>query len=110
MNRLVVIGLLALALHAIPVSAVSEELLRAEIMEYVIDPCYLDSAKRNVVDGISPEEMVPFMKLIAAESIEQTMVAVITLVSQLDKFEDRAVFYVLGQNMCIDSARKAARQ
>ena len=84
--------------------------MRSEIMQNVIDPCYLDSAKRNAVEGVSPEDMVPLMKMLAGDAVEQAILSLLPIVAKLDTFEERAMFYVMGQQMCIQSARQAAGQ
>ena len=58
----------------------SEDALRAEIIQNVIGPCYLDSAKRNPTEGLSPEAMVPLMKIMTVNDIEQMSASLLPVV------------------------------
>ena len=56
-------------LRVIPVSGAAD--LRAEIMGHVVDPCYLDMALRNPVEGVSTEKLIELAKMVAAKSVNE---------------------------------------
>ena len=78
---------------------------RAEIMEYVVDPCYLDMALRNPVEGVSPEQLAELAKMVSAKSVNEMVESLQPLVAKLDELEQRRVFYAMGKKVCVDAAR-----
>ena len=79
--------------------------LRAEIMEHVVDPCYLDMALRNPVEGVSPKQLAELTKMVTAKSVNEMVESLHPLVIKLDELEQRRVFYAMGKKICIDAAR-----
>ena len=88
---------------AIPVAQVD---YRGEIMEHVVHPCYLDIARRNTLEGITPEDYAALLLVIAANSVEEMVQQVTTLVAQLETLEERSMVYNMGRMLCIRSARE----
>ena len=84
------------------VATVAEVALRAEIVEHVIDPCYLVGAKRNPMEGVSPKQIADLTKAINAEAVEQAIVGLLPLVSDAPDFETRALFYAFGKQACLE--------
>ena len=87
---------------AIAGGTLSENVLRAEIMEHVIDPCYLEVASRNPVNRVSPEQFVELAKAMNPASIEQAILSLLPLVSDAPDFETRALFYTFGKQACLE--------
>lgn len=77
---------------------------RAEIMEQVVDPCYLDMALRNPVEGVSPEQLAELTKMVSAKAVNTMVEALLPLVVKLDEAEQCRVFYAMGKKVCIDAA------
>ena len=78
---------------------------RAEIMEYVIDPCYLDMALRNPVEGVSPERLAELAKMVAAKSVDEMVEGLLPITAKIDDLEKRGVFYAVAKELCIKAAR-----
>lgn len=78
---------------------------RAEIMEHVIDPCYLDTAKRLAPEGVSPEELMARAKARSMDTIDGLVGTINDLVSTMGTFEERAGVYALGKHLCIESVK-----
>ena len=78
---------------------------RAEIMEHVVDPCYLDMALRNPVEGVTPEKMMELAKMVAADSVNQMVESLLPVAAKIDDLEQRQAFYAVGKELCISAAR-----
>ena len=80
---------------------------RDEIMEHVVHPCYLDIARRNTVEGISPEAYAAILLVMVPDDVNKMVQSVTTLVASLETFEERAVLYNMSRMLCIQSARES---
>ena len=94
---------------SLPVEPVSGSAdYRDEIMEHVVDPCYLEVARLNPVEGVSPEKMVAMVKMARGDDfIDQLVEPVLPMLSHLDNLEQRFVIYTVVRNICIDAARES---
>ena len=112
MNRLMVIMVGAVFILAPLVGQSQEqtEVLRNEIVAYVVNPCYLASALRNPVEGFSAEQTVELVKLMTPQATDDLVAALLPIVQRIDTLEQRVVFYEIGKKMCIDSALAASMQ
>ena len=85
----------------------SEDHLRAEIMEHVIDPCYLEMARRNPVDGVSPEAMAGLLKAMTADAMELIVFGSEIQVAGMPDFETRAMMYAAHKETCLAGMEQA---
>jgi len=86
-------------------SATVEPDYRAEIMEHVVDPCYLDMAHRNPVEGISPNELIEITKLMSGDAIETMIDNLRPIAAKMADLNQRLAFYEIGRRVCINAAR-----
>ena len=71
---------------ALPVaSAASASDYRAEIMQQVVDPCYLDMALRNPIDGVTPEKLAELAKLSVGDAVDEMVTAIQQIVRKADR-------------------------
>ena len=79
---------------------------RAEIMEHVVDPCWLDMAQRNnTVEGLSDEAFAMAAKLANPETVEGMVEGVRPLLSADQTEDERAVIYGFALSVCLTAAR-----
>ena len=78
---------------------------RAEIMEHVVDPCYLDMALRNPIDGVSPEKLAELAKLSVGNAVDDMATAVQQIVVKQTDAGVRRTIYTLMKDACIKAAR-----
>ena len=78
---------------------------RAEIMEHVIDPCYLDTAKQVAPEGVDPEELMARAKARTTDTINDLVGTINDLLSTMGTFEERAGVYALGKHLCIEAVK-----
>ena len=90
----------------VPVIPASDAVdLRAEIMEQVVDPCYLDMAMRNPIEGVSLEQMVELAKMVSGNSVDQMVASLLPVAAKIEDPEKRRTFYKVGKELCINAAR-----
>ena len=77
---------------------------REEIMQYVVDPCYLAMAEGKTVKGVSPAELAALVKSLNKKPIEDTVAAVNRLLRNDPGFETRKRVYDLSLDMCVRGA------
>lgn len=78
---------------------------RAEIMEHVVDPCYLDMALRNPVEGVTPEKMMELAKMVADKSVNEMVENLMPIAAKIHDLEKRQAFYAVAKELCISAAR-----
>lgn len=83
----------------------------AEIVEHVVDACYLDGIRRRDDAELfgSEQEALEIVKLLNAGPIQQMIEAVLPLVAGQDR-ETRMAIYEFGAATCARAARDAAGQ
>ena len=87
--------------------ALASDSLRDEIIEKVIDPCYLDMVLRNRVEGVSDQQMLELLKIMQADETENMIDAVLPIVSKAESFQGRSAIYEIFKQQCIEAARSA---
>lgn len=81
---------------------------RSEIMEHVIVPCLMDSARRqDLVDGLSPEDLVSVALAVNPQMGEDMTDALMPLLSAGLDWSARKGLYDLSRQTCINAARAA---
>ncbi len=79
---------------------------RTEIIAYVVDPCFLDSVKRNRVEGVSDQDMLALLKVMQAGAVDDMVGSLLPVVQKMETLEQRAIIYATGAQVCINAARK----
>lgn len=87
--------------------ALASDSLRDEIIQEVIDPCYLDAVLRNRVEGVSDQQMLELLKIMQADGTENMINALLPIVSKAESFQGRTVIYEIFKKKCIEAARSA---
>ena len=84
--------------------------LREEIIEHVVDVCYLDSVRRSGTADVAGGEQsaLELIKILNVEEIDGMVEAVLPLVAGQDR-ATRMAFYAVGADTCIQAARGADR-
>ena len=103
----VVVALLLIAPTAL---AQGDDALRDEIMKYSVDPCLMDTAKRQKVTGMTTEDVFHTLKLMQMSNNEETVTAILPIVSSIPSLEDRLPLYAKFAGICIRSSRNAAEK
>ena len=83
--------------------APSDAVLRAEIMEHVVDPCYLVAVQRYADSGVSSEELVEYLKEASAEGTELLIIGSMIQVAGVPNFSDRARLYAAHKQTCLST-------
>ena len=79
---------------------------RAEIMEHVINPCWLDMAHRhNTVEGLSDEAFAMAAQMANPETVEEMVQGVSSLLRADQTEDERTTIYNLALGVCITAAR-----
>lgn len=79
--------------------------LRAEVEKHVVDPCFLDAARRNRIDGVSDQEMIDLLKAMQSDAVDTIMTSLLPLVRDIETMEGRSAVYTFGRMACIQGAR-----
>lgn len=87
--------------------ALASDSLRDEIIEKVIDPCYLDTVLRNPVEGVSAQQMLELLKVMQADEAENAINALLPIVSKAESSQGRTAIYEIFKQQCIEAARSA---
>ena len=103
--RKFIVGALVAAL-TLCAAKVSAQDYRAEIMEHVIDPCYLFMAIQNPVDGVSPKQMADMVKALKPGNVEQMISGVNLMLKNNPSVATRMALYKLSLQVCISGAKK----
>ena len=74
-----------------PVSVAQTIDYRSEIIIRVVDPCFLDSVKRNRVEGVSDQDMLTMVKVMQADTVDSVIATLLPIVQEIDTLEQRAV-------------------
>ena len=75
-------------------------------MEHVVDPCYLDMALRNPVEGVSPEQMAELAELSVGNTVDTMVAAVQQIVEKQADPRVRRTIYTLMMDARIKAARE----
>ncbi len=86
--------------------ALASDSLRDEIIQEVVDPCYLDAVLRNPVEGVSDQQMFELLKIMQADNTEQVVDSLLPIVSKLGSKQERAAMYKIGKQICIQASRR----
>ena len=78
--------------------------LDAEIIRYVVDPCYLEIARHDVNPGVTPEEMVEIVKMVEADTIAEMITSVRPIIDGIQDAEARQGLYNSLRQMCVAAA------
>ena len=92
---------------AVPASAPASSLgdLRAEIIQHVVDPCYMDIARRQNLPGITPEQYVEMAKMISPDAIDEVVSALAGMITDEHDAASRKAIYAFGLTNCIKGAK-----
>ncbi len=89
---------------------VTAELIRREIMDHMVDPCYRECIEATGLNKkISMEDAMALLKMLAVESTETYIESTTKLVAHMDSFESRMAIYELGRSTCVDGIMKELR-
>ena len=88
------------------IRAQTDDDYKAEIMQYIIDPCFKYSAsKSEPVDQMSESEMVMLMKLMSPDAVQETIDVTLPTVRGKPP-EARTEIYKFGLKLCIRGTGK----
>ena len=87
----------------LPASTATTGDLRAEIMQNVVDPCYLAIAQRHDSGGLSIEEFAALAKMANPVPIDGMVEAVSTLLTDDQTKEQRAFIFQIARQTCINA-------
>lgn len=84
-------------------TATGRENYRAEIMRYVVDPCYTELVNRTGLNqSISTKEAVEMMKILANDAIEDMITNTIPAVTG-KSLKERKKIYSFGRQVCMNA-------
>lgn len=93
--------ILAVAIVVASVGIANAQDYRSEIMQYVIDPCVMATARRGAVrSGISPREMAELIKAVNKDQYDRA-IQMMTPTLRGKTWSQRKILYDWGRRKCI---------
>lgn len=96
-----------LVLFLFPLTILAANHLREEIINLVVDPCYLTLASENdeLMENISAKKAVELIKVMQPENVQGMVDATYSVVKDVDDFQKRMSVYNLFRDTCINAGR-----